>query len=306
MKKSQKPKYVEEVKQLVEQSKMVVLAHQKGLTVTETTAIRRQMRAEQGRFKVVKNRLMNFALADEPYNAMLPSFKGPVVMFCTEDPLAAAKISVKAAKDYEGKLTVIAAFTEGKLITVEEVQTLAALPPLDALRGKIVGLLVAAAGNLARLSGETGAMLARLIQAKPAPTGEPAEPAMAEPSGDSASQTVPAGEPSGDTKPANEQVASGDKPAGEASKEVAPAGDKPAGEASKEVAPAGDKPAGEASKEVAPEGDKPAGESSKEVAPAGDKPAGEASKEVAPAGDKPAGEDSKKESPDAEGSAKQT
>jgi len=223
MDRAQKPKYVEEVKQLVEQSKMIVLAHQKGLTVTESTAIRREMRQQKGNFKVIKNRLMTFALKDEPYKALVPSFKGPVVMFCTEDPLAAAKISVKATKDYEGKLTVIAAFTEGKMITVEEVKTLAALPPLDELRGKIVGLLVAAAGNLARLSGETGAMLARLIHSKPA--GEEAsKPEATSPAGEqeakqdeasaSSSQSAPSTEPEKDSKASqgeNEQVASEEK-----------------------------------------------------------------------------------------------
>lgn len=168
MHRAQKPKHIQEVKELVGNSSAVILAHQSGLTVAESTAIRGQMRSHDGRFKVIKNRLMVHALKGEPYEQLMPSFKGPVVMFCASDPVAAAKVSVKAEKELNGKITIITALCDGKIFTVDEVKTLAVLPSLDALRGQLAGLLTAVAGKLVRLTREPAAMLNRLIHSKPA------------------------------------------------------------------------------------------------------------------------------------------
>ncbi len=166
MKRSQKPEHIREIKEMVERSSSVVLAHQKGLTVAESNAIRGEMRGKDGRFKVVKNRLMSYALKDEPYSLLLESFKGPVVIFCSPDPLEAAKVSVKAEKELEGKITIIVALADGKLMEVSEVKNLAALPSLEVIRARIIGLLTAAATKLAVLSAEPAGMLARLLRAK--------------------------------------------------------------------------------------------------------------------------------------------
>ena len=167
MRRAQKPKHIQEVKELVGRSSTIILAHQKGLTVAESTAIRNQMRVQEGGFKVVKNRLMPRVLTDGPHVQLLEFFRGPVVMFCAADPVAAAKVSVKAAKELGGKITIIAALCDGKIVTLDEVKSLAVLPSLDVLRGQLVGLLTAVASKLAVLSREPAAMLARLVRVKP-------------------------------------------------------------------------------------------------------------------------------------------
>ena len=58
------------------------------------------------------------------------------------------------------------AFLDGRCLDDGEISTLAKLPSLDELRGKIVGLLQAPASKLARLLNEPGSQLARLVEAR--------------------------------------------------------------------------------------------------------------------------------------------
>jgi large subunit ribosomal protein L10 len=55
---------------------------------------------------------------------------------------------------------------DGKALGKAEIATLATLPSLDALRGRIVGLLQAPAGQLARLLNAPAGQLARVVEAR--------------------------------------------------------------------------------------------------------------------------------------------
>ena len=80
------------------------------------------------------------------------------------DPVAAPKVAVDFAKANEA--FVILGGSMGKtVLNVDGVKALAALPSLDELRGKIVGLLVAPATKIAQLTTAPAAKLARVVQA---------------------------------------------------------------------------------------------------------------------------------------------
>ena len=143
----------------------VVITHQSGLTVSESTALRTQMRAAGASFKVTKNRLAKRALSGTKYEGLRDLFTGPTAMGTSSDPVTAAKILVEFAKD-NNKLTVIGGAMEGKILDKAGIEALAKLPSLDALRAQLVGLLTAPAGKLARLSQTPAGQLARVIQAR--------------------------------------------------------------------------------------------------------------------------------------------
>ena len=76
---------------------------------------------------------------------------GPTAIAYSEDPIAAAKAVVKFAKDND-RFEVIGGVMNGEKVTVETIKSLAALPSLDELRGKLIGLLQAPAGQIARVT----------------------------------------------------------------------------------------------------------------------------------------------------------
>ena len=167
MDRSGKEDWVASLKQVFEQSKLVVVTHYAGLTVAQMTDLRRQMRASGANFKVTKNRLTRLALDGSNFQDLSNLFNGPTAIAYSLDPVAAAKVAVNFAKDNE-KLVVLGGAFDGEMLDVDGITTLAKLPSLDDLRGKlvgivntpatrIVGLMQASAGKLARVIGARGA-----------------------------------------------------------------------------------------------------------------------------------------------------
>jgi large subunit ribosomal protein L10 len=93
-------------------------------------------------------------------------FQGPTaVALSYGDPVGLAKILDQFSKDHE-VFELKGGIVDGAAVTRDQIATLATLPTLDELRGKIVGLLQAPATKLVRLLNEPGAQLARLFDAR--------------------------------------------------------------------------------------------------------------------------------------------
>ena len=144
---------------------VVVVAHYAGLTVAQMTEFRRQIKSVGGSVKVAKNRLAKLALKDTDSAGIADLFKGPTCIAYSEDPIAAPKIAVKFAKENDN-LVILGGTMGSNVLDVTSVEALAALPSLDELRAKLIGLLNAPATKIARTINEPGGMLARVIQAK--------------------------------------------------------------------------------------------------------------------------------------------
>jgi large subunit ribosomal protein L10 len=143
---------------------LVVVTRQNGMTVAETTKLRRQMRDAGASFKVAKNRLARLALKGTRYEALGEQLTGPTGLAYSSDPVTAAKVAVKFSKENQ-KLTIVAGAMAGQLLNPEGVKALAELPSLDALRGKIVGLLQAPATKIAAVLQAPAGQLARVLKA---------------------------------------------------------------------------------------------------------------------------------------------
>jgi large subunit ribosomal protein L10 len=87
------------------------------------------------------------------------------VIAYSKDPISAAKIAVKYAKDND-KLVILGGSMGKTVLNADGVKALADLPSLDELRAKLIGLLNAPATKIARTIKEPGAKLARVVQAK--------------------------------------------------------------------------------------------------------------------------------------------
>jgi large subunit ribosomal protein L10 len=161
---SQKEKLVASLQELFSGSALVVVSHQVGLTVAEATDLRRQMRDAGAVFRVTKNRLARRALDGTPFQHLASLFVGPTAVACSTDPVAAAKVAVKFADDNK-KLVILGGALGDQTLDVAGIKTLAALPSLDELRAKIVGMLNTPATRLAAVHQAPPAQLARLFGA---------------------------------------------------------------------------------------------------------------------------------------------
>jgi large subunit ribosomal protein L10 len=142
----------------------VVIAQYQGMTVDQLNSLRTKLRGSQVRFQVAKNRLVKLAVKDTKFAGLDKFLSGPTAIVFADDPVSAAKGIVDFTKDNEN-LKVIGGGLDGKVLDFNEVKTLASLPSLDELRGKIIGLLNAPATKIAGILQAPAGQLARVIDA---------------------------------------------------------------------------------------------------------------------------------------------
>ena len=143
----------------------VVIAHQVGLTVAESSDLRAKMREAGAGFKVTKNRIAKIAVQGTKDEVLADMFTGPTAVGTSADPVAAAKTLVEFAKSND-KVTIVGGTLDGALLDKAGVEALATMPSLDELRAKLIGLVNAPAAKLARIAQAPAGDLARVIQAR--------------------------------------------------------------------------------------------------------------------------------------------
>jgi len=147
----------------------IILADYRGLNVPEADSLRSQIRSEgtgDFEYQVVKNAVLRLAVAGEGTEALSEHLTGPTaVAISYGDPAGLAKLLVDYAKEHE-VFELKGGYLDGEAIDTGQIETLATLPSLDELRGKIVGLLNAPATKLVRLVSEPGSQLARVVKAR--------------------------------------------------------------------------------------------------------------------------------------------
>ncbi len=146
MNRAEKQAEIEELKQRFENSEIIVITHNDGLTVKQVSQLRNEMRAGGASYKVAKNTLVKIALKGTRFEAISSLFAGPTAIASSKDP-GVAKIAQKFAKDNE-KLRIVGGAMGDKVLDAKAVEILSKLPSLDELRSKICGLLVAAPTKL--------------------------------------------------------------------------------------------------------------------------------------------------------------
>ena len=164
MERAQKREVVSSLHDVFAKTGVVVVAHYAGLSVADMTKLRSDMRSAGGRVKVAKNRLVKLALEGTDAKGIADLLKGPTCLAFSEDPVAAPKVAVKFAKGNE-KFVILGGAMGTTVLDAKAVSSLADLPSLDELRGKLIGLIQAPASKIARTLNEPGAQLARVFAA---------------------------------------------------------------------------------------------------------------------------------------------
>lgn len=164
MQRTEKEELVASLNRAFSEAAAVVVTRQRGLTVAEISDLRRKVRAAGGRFKVTKNRLAVRALSGTKFEGLADLLKGPTALAFSSDPVSVAKVTVDYSKANE-KLTIAGGALGERVLGPDGVKALATLPSLEALRGRIVGLLMAPATKIAGVLQAPASQLARVVGA---------------------------------------------------------------------------------------------------------------------------------------------
>ena len=141
-----------EVKALADkmkESKLVLFTDYRGINVTDVTDLRTKIRNVNGEYKVIKNNITRRALAENKFEGLDDALVGPTaVIMAEEDYLEPTKAIYEFSKNNEN-YKIKGGIIEGKVMTAEEIITIAKLPSREQLLSMLAGALL---GNISKLA----------------------------------------------------------------------------------------------------------------------------------------------------------
>ncbi len=171
----QKKQIVAELAEKMQKAAAGVLVDYRGLTVEEDTKLRAELRKAGVEYTVVKNTLTRFASQQIGFDGLDPVLNGPTSLAMSfDDAVAPAKVLVEFAKKNEN-LEIKAGFLDGKLVSIDEIKSLASLPSKDVLIGKLLGSMMSPLQGFVNVTNGNISGLARVLNAyaeKKAAAGE--------------------------------------------------------------------------------------------------------------------------------------
>ena len=145
----QKEEAVNSLAAELKDASLVLLVDYRGITVEDATKLRKEVREANAEYKVIKNNIIKRALNANGENGLDNLLEGPTALITSkEDYLAPAKAIYNFSKNndfYKIKGGII----EGKVMTADEIITIAKLPSRQELLAKLAGALL---GNITKLA----------------------------------------------------------------------------------------------------------------------------------------------------------
>ena len=139
MPREEKVHIVEELREVFSQCNVCILTDYRGLSTAEITDLRRELRNSDIKYRVVKNTLARFAAEEAGKGELVSLFEGPVaIAFGYGDIVAPARILADYIRNSKTSLSIKGGFSGDKVFTSGDVETLATLPPIEILLGKVL------------------------------------------------------------------------------------------------------------------------------------------------------------------------
>jgi len=222
VKKEDKEQIVQDLTERLRSSDTLLVADYRGLTMPQIDALRTRLLESGAKFTVVKNTLTRRAAEAAGSEALLTLLEGPSAIAFLDaegDMVAAAKALADMARESR-VLEIRGGVLQGRTMTADEVQSLATLPPLDVLRGQVLGAIIGPLSALIglvsapfqNLHGLLDARIEQLGGAEAPPAAEDEAPAeTAEPAAEAPAAEEQASEETPEAAP-EEPAAAADEP----------------------------------------------------------------------------------------------
>ena len=173
----EKANIVSELSARLNQSPFVLVTDYQHMKVDQFDELRNRLAPAGAQVRVVKNSFLKRAMAASGLPEVADKLTGQTAVVTGEKDVApVAKILKAFAAEFK-IATLKIGVVDRNILSTSEVESLAELPPREALQAQLLGLLLSPATKLVRLLNEPGSALARLLNAKAQKEGKPAEAA---------------------------------------------------------------------------------------------------------------------------------
>jgi len=144
-----------------------ILTDYRGLSNSEITTLRRRLGDSSVEYRVVKNTLARFAAERAGKTNLADSFVGPVaIALGYGDVIEPARILTDYISTSRSTLTIKGGFLGDRVLTSEEVSTLARLPSREILLAKLLGGMQGPIAGLVNCLSAPITGVARVLQAR--------------------------------------------------------------------------------------------------------------------------------------------
>ena len=146
---NQKIKQVEELSEKINKAKVVLITDYRGINVADVTTLRAKLRGTNSEYKVIKNNITRRAMQACGYSELENLLEGTTaVVLGYDDYLETSKVIYEYAKNNEF-YKIKGGIIDGKVVSAEEIITLAKLPSRETLIAQLAGALL---GNITKLA----------------------------------------------------------------------------------------------------------------------------------------------------------
>ncbi len=145
----QKEEEVSKLAEKLKEAKVILLTDYRGINVADVTKLRKDLRETNSEYRVIKNNIIKRALNANGENGLDNLLEGPTaIIYGAEDYLEPSKVIYNFSKNNEF-YKIKGGIIDGKVMTAEEIITLAKLPSRQELMAKLAGALL---GNITKLA----------------------------------------------------------------------------------------------------------------------------------------------------------
>lgn len=162
----EKEAIVREIKEQLSGSSFTILTNFTTMNTTKTAALRQALRETEAQYHVVPNRLFSVVAKELNYEGVEAGLKGPTaIVFGSGDVAATAKALSEFIKGNAKVPVIKLGYMDGAVLSAEEIDVLATLPPLKVMQGVFVGTLAAPMSNLVGVMSQKLASLVYVLKA---------------------------------------------------------------------------------------------------------------------------------------------
>jgi large subunit ribosomal protein L10 len=160
-----KKQFVEQLRERLQRSKVVIVTDFKGLDVGTLTELRRKLREANIEYQVIKNTMLRRASEGTGVEPIKDQFKGPsAIAISYDDPVAPAKVLTEFAKT-NNKLEIKIGVMNGKVISVDGIKALSSLPSREALLAQVLSAMIAVPTSFVRALNDVPRRMVTVLQA---------------------------------------------------------------------------------------------------------------------------------------------
>lgn len=138
--KAKKQDILAKLEEVRDNSESIVFVHYNGLTVANTTEMRKNLREKGVGYFVAKKTLMKRAFADK-FTGEMPTLDGEIAVAYSQDAIAPAQNIKEFSDKFKNNIAIVGGVFQGVYKDQAEMTEIASIPPLQTLRGMFVNVI---------------------------------------------------------------------------------------------------------------------------------------------------------------------